>query len=126
MKRLLLIAPLAAATAACATEDLEAFSYGLSQLSYELDNQMNPPCPNGMYREFVSDTLATSYPQYPFQQVGYNMHPGGYSYCTVPVTTPYYYDDRRGDHHGGRDRHDDDDDYADGYRDGYRDGQPDD
>ena len=72
MKRLLLIAPLAAATAACATEDLEAFSYGLNQLSYELDNQMNPPCPSGMYREFVSDTLATSYPQYSYQQVGYN------------------------------------------------------
>ena len=122
MKRLLLIALLAAATAACATEDLEAFSYGLNQLSYELDNQMNPPCPSGMYREFVSDTLATSYPQYSYQQVGYNMHPGGYSYCALPITTPYY-DDHR-DHHGGRDRRDDD--YSDGYRDGYRDGQRDD
>ena len=125
MKRLLVIAPFAAATAACATEDLDAFSYGLSQFSYELDNQMNPPCPDGMYRQYVSDALATSYPQYPFQQVGYAMHPGGYSYCAVPLTTPYYYDDRRGDHHGGRDRHDDDD-YADGYRDGYRDGRRDD
>ena len=122
MKRLLLIAPLAAATAACATEDLEAFSYGLNQLSYELDNQMNPPCPSGMYREFVSDTLATSYPQHSYQQVGYNMHPGGYSYCAFPITTPYC-DDHQ-DHHGGRDRRDDD--YSDGYRDGYRDGQRDD
>jgi hypothetical protein len=127
LKRLLLIAPLAATTAACATEDLEAFSYGLSQLSYELDNQMNPPCPNGMYRAFVSDTLATTYPQYSYQQIGYNMHPGGYSYCAFQGTTPYYSDDdRRGDHHGGRDRPGEDAGYSDGYRDGYRDGQRDD
>lgn len=116
-----MIVPLAAGMGACATEDLEAFAYGMSELSYQLDAQMNPPCPSGMYREFVSETLAVSYPQYTYQQIGYNMHPGGYSYCAFPVST-YYFDDD--DDHDHRDHHDDD--YTDGYRDGYKDGRRDD
>lgn len=115
----MMIVPLVAGVGACATEDLDAFSYGLSQLGYELDNQMNPPCPAGMYREFVSDMLAPSYPRYPYQQIGYNMHPGGYSYCAFPVAT-YYYDDRRDKDEYKKDE------YKNGYRDGYRDGQRDD
>ncbi len=124
MKPILLVAPLAVAMSACATEDLEAFADGLNQFAYELDNQMNPPCPAGMYRQFIPETLATSYPRYPYQQVGYQMTPGGYSYCAYPLTTSYTddhrdHDDHRG-HHGDGGRHDDD--YSEGYRDGYRDG----
>lgn len=122
MKRILLIAPLLVASA-CTTDDMALFADALDQTAYELDAQMNAPCPGGMYREHVSDALATSYPQYGYQQVGYQLHPlgGGYSYCAFPVT--YQYTDHGG-HHGGRDR--DDGEYTDGYRDGYRDGQRDD
>lgn len=124
MKRILLLAPLVAA-GACTTDDLASFADALNATAYELDAQMNAPCPVGMYRQHVPDTLATSYPQYGYQQVGYQLDPfGGYSYCAAPV---YYQvdDDHDGrGHRGGRDRRDDD--YSDGYRDGYRDGRRDD
>ena len=125
LKRILLIAPLFAA-GACTTDGLALFAEGLNQAAYELDAQMNAPCPGGMYREHVADTLATSYPQYSYQQVGYQLNPlgGGYSYCAFPVSYQYTdYDGGHG-HHGRRDR--DDDEYSDGYRDGYRDGRRDD
>jgi hypothetical protein len=126
LKLSLLIAPLFVA-GACTTDDLALFAEGLNQAAYELDAQMNAPCPGGMYREHVADTLATSYPQYQYQQVGYQLNPlgGGYSYCAFPTT---YYghcqddDHHGGGRHGGRDR---DDEYSDGYRDGYRDGRRD-
>jgi hypothetical protein len=121
LKRLLLMAPLALA-GACTTEDLDAFAYGLNEFSYELDYQLNPPCPDGMYRQFVAQTLVTTYPEYSYQQVGYQMAPGGYSYCAYPIVVPYY-DDHQ-DHHDWRDRHEDRD-YREGYRDGYHDGQHD-
>jgi hypothetical protein len=119
LKRILLFAPLLA-LCACTTDDLESFADGLNTFAYELDSQMNAPCPGGMYREHVADTLATSYPQYPYQQIGYQLNPlgGGYSYCAFPTTYYGSYDD---DH-----RHDRDDDYRDGYRDGYRDAERDD
>jgi hypothetical protein len=120
LKRMLMIVPLLAA-AACTTDDLDAFAYGLNQAAYELDAQMNAPCPVGMFRQHVPDTLPTSYPRYSYEQVGYQLNPlgGGYSYCAVPVY--YTHDD---DHDGDRgDRHDDE--YSDGYRDGYRDGRRD-
>jgi hypothetical protein len=122
---MLTIVPLVAA-AACTTDDLDAFASGLNQVAYELDAQRNAPCPIGMYRQQVYGTLATSYPQYSYEQVGYQVDPlgGGYSYCAFPVY--YTYEDDH--HHGGRrdhDRHRDDDGYSDGYRDGYRDGQGD-
>jgi hypothetical protein len=130
LKRLLLIAPLAAATAACATEDLEAFSYGLNQFSYELDSQMNPPCPSGMYRNFVSQWASVQAYNDRYNPgvygAGYAPNPaGGYSYCVADTPIVYPYD---GHHRGGgnRDRRGDDDGYAGGYRDGYRDGQRDD
>lgn len=124
MKRILLIAPLLAASA-CTTDDLALFAEALDQTTYELDAQMNAPCPGGMYREHVADSFAPSYPQYQYQQIGYQLNPlgGGYSYCAFPVNQYTDYDDHHGDHHGGRDR---DDDYSDGYRDGYRDGRRDD
>lgn len=122
LKRTLLIAPLLAA-GACTTDDLALFADALNQTAYELDAQMNAPCPGGMYREHVADDFPTSYPQYSYQQIGYQLNPlgGGYSYCAFPVSYVYTSDDD--DHHGGHDR---DDDYADGYRDGYRDGRRDD
>jgi hypothetical protein len=126
LKRILLIAPLLAASA-CTTDDLALFAEALDQTAYELDSQMNAPCPGGMYRQHVADALATSYPQYGYQQVGYQLNPlgGGYSYCAFPVNYQYTdYDDHHGGRHGGRDR--DDGEYTDGYRDGYRDGQRDD
>ena len=124
MKRILLIAPLVAA-GACTTDDLALFAEGLNQAAYELDAQVNAPCPSGMYREHVADTLATSYPQYQYQQIGYQVNPfGGYSYCAFPIAYQYTgHDDHRGGRHRDRDR---DDDYSDGYRDGYRDGRRDD
>lgn len=122
MKRILLLAPLLA-LCACTTDDLESFADGLNTFAYELDSQMNAPCPGGMYREHVADTLATSYPQYQYQQIGYQVNPlgGGYSYCAFPVSAPYYDDHDHG--HGGRRG---DHDYRDGYRDGYRDAERDD
>jgi hypothetical protein len=123
LKRMLMFVPLVAASA-CTTDDMEMFADALNQTAYELDAQMNAPCPGGMYRQHVSDTLVTSYPQYSYEQVGYQVNPlgGGYSYCAFPVY--YTHDD---DHHGDRrdrDRHDGE--YSDGYRDGYRDGRRDD
>jgi len=123
MKRKLLIAPLLAA-GACTTDDVALFAEGLNQAAYELDAQVNAPCPGGMYREHVADTLATSYPQYPYQQIGYLLNPfgGGYSYCAFPTASyGYSRDDEDDDRH-----HDHDEDYSDGYRDGYRDGRRDD
>ena len=123
MRSKLLIAPLLAA-GACTTDDLALFAEGLNQAAYEIDAQVNAPCPGGMYREHVADMLATSYPQYPYQQIGYQLNPfgGGYSYCAFPTTySGYYGDDDDDDRH-----HDRDDDYSDGYRDGYRDGRRDD
>lgn len=119
MKPVLLLAPMLA-LGACATEDLEAFAVGLNMAAYELDQEFNPPCPAGMFRQYVSDTYATSYQQAAWQ-VGYKLNPmgGGYSYCAVPVD-PSYYDDRH------RHRRHGDDDYRDGYRDGYRDSDRDD
>lgn len=119
LKRILLIAPLFAA-GACTTDDLDAFAAGLNQVAYELDSYRNAPCPVGLYRQHVADTLATSYPRYGYEQVGYQVDPlgAGYSYCAAPV----YYSSGDDDHH----HHDRDDDYVDGYRDGYRDGRRDD
>ncbi len=118
---MLLIVPFLAA-AGCTTDDLEAFAYGLNQTAYERDAQMNAPCPAGMFRQHVSETLTTSYPRYSYEQIGYQVNPlgGGYSYCAVPV----YYTHEDDDHHGhGDDQHDGE--YSDGYRDGYRDGRRD-
>jgi hypothetical protein len=118
---MLLIVPFLAA-AGCTTDDLETFAYGLNQTAYELDAQMNAPCPAGMFRQHVSETLTISYPRYSYEQIGYQVNPlgGGYSYCTVPVYYTHHDDDHRG--HGG-DQHDEE--YSDGYRDGYRDGRRD-
>lgn len=132
MKAVILIAPLALLTGACASEDLAAFAVGMNQVAYELDNQLNPPCPQGMYRQFVADTLVPgypsySYPAYGYGQVGYQITPGGYSYCTYPVLSTYYYDrDDEDDHERRHDHGHGDKDYSKGYRDGYRDGQRDD
>lgn len=126
LKRILWLAPILA-LGACTTDDLESFAAGLDQFAYELDAEMNAPCPAGLYRQQVADNYALSYPTAPWQ-VDYRLNPlgGGYSYCAAPVS-PYYYDDHD-DHdgrHGGHGRRGDDD-YQDGYRDGYRDGRRDD
>jgi len=121
LKRILLLAPVLA-LGACTTDDLESFAAGLNMAAYELENELNPPCPGGMYRQFVPDSLVTSYPQYAYQQVGYTLTPGGYSYCAFPVAVPYSGDDHGRGHRGRRG----DNDYRDGYRDGYRDAERDD
>ena len=120
MKPVLLLAPLLA-LGACTTDDLESFAAGLNMAAYELDQEFNPPCPAGLYRQHVADMYATSYKSAPWQ-VGYAVNPmgGGYSYCAAPVDPGYYDDHRR--HH----RDDDGDDYRDGYRDGRRDADRDD
>lgn len=123
MKPALLLPPLLA-LGACATEDLEIFAAGLSMAAYELEQDFNPSCPAGLYRQHVADAYAMSYPSAPWQ-VDYQLNPmgGGYSYCAAPLD-PGYYDG----HYDGRRRHrrDGDDDYRDGYRDGYRDSERDD
>ena len=51
-----LLAPLLAA-GACTTEDLDMWANGLSMAAADLDAQVNAPCPVGLYRQYVPETV---------------------------------------------------------------------